>query len=192
MGQWVSSKEFATQNSCEYEALKKACVRAYKRGKKICNLKFQKIYFKYANGHIGGNAGKVLRIWSEPFESEAAALAFVQAHAKEQTEAFISPAHTAYLRFTRDTNSTLQSHIKAQSSSEITTLTTPREIGALNENNKAFISSSESMHLGKSTNTYASDDRDTDDVLSALKQERYTHNLSAFDKASQKHKNIAL
>lgn len=192
MGQWVSSREFAKEHKISYAALKISCIRASRRGKNFCSTSSYILHFTYSNGI--GRGGKVLRIWSEPFESEEAALAFVQSHLKEQAET-ISHAHTAYLRFTRDTNSILQSHIKAQSSSEITTPTTrtiPRKIGTLHENNKAFISSSESIHLGKSKNTYASDDRDTDDVLSALKSDRYTHNLSAFDRASQKQQNIAL
>ncbi|WP_297813192.1 transposase family protein [uncultured Helicobacter sp.] len=65
MGQWVSSKEFAELQNMEYEAVKKACVRANKKGKKICVIKYQKLYFEYFLG-IGGNAGKVLQIWDTP------------------------------------------------------------------------------------------------------------------------------
>ncbi|MCX2717952.1 hypothetical protein OQH61_09425, partial [Helicobacter sp. MIT 21-1697] len=214
MGQWVSSREFAESKSISLRALQ---LKIQRNKQKIFSVNTYFFMYLYENGI--GRGGKVLRIWSEPFESEAAALAFIESYTQERVahilhthsattdcaikldstthalDSTLSHTHTEHICALRDTHSTLQSHIKAQSSSEITTpttLTTPRKIGTLHKNDKAFISSSESIHLGKSKNTYASDDRDTDDVLSALKQERYTHNLSAFDRASQKQKNIAL
>lgn len=77
MGQWISSKEFAKLHNYNYEALKKACVRAYKVGKKFCKLKHNILCFLYINNQKGGNSGKVLQIWSEPFKSEAEADEFI-------------------------------------------------------------------------------------------------------------------
>lgn len=122
------------------KSVEKACFRANQCGKKICAIKSNILYFTYAHG-IGGNAGKVLRIWSEPFKTQGEA--------------------------------------------------------------QAFISSSESIHLDTSKNEYASDDRDTDDVLSALKQDSHIHShemlihtcknpLSAFAKSTQKQQHLAL
>ncbi|TLD78746.1 hypothetical protein LS81_011045, partial [Helicobacter trogontum] len=76
MGQWISSKEFALQNNIVKKSLEKACFRAKHRDKNFCILKFQILYFRYVNG-VGGNSGKVLQIWSEPFASEAEANEFI-------------------------------------------------------------------------------------------------------------------
>lgn len=46
-----------------YEAIKKACARAHKQGKKFCILMSKKLDFNYANGGRGGSAGKILQIW---------------------------------------------------------------------------------------------------------------------------------
>lgn len=73
---WISSKEFALQNNIVKKSLEKACFRAKHRDKKFCILKFQILYFRYVNG-VGGNSGKVLQIWSEPFKSEAEADEFI-------------------------------------------------------------------------------------------------------------------
>ena len=73
---WVDSKEFATTFSINYESLRKACLRASKVDKNFCKLKCQNIHFKYTKG-IGGCSGKVLQIWSEPFESELDAMKFI-------------------------------------------------------------------------------------------------------------------
>ena len=79
---WISSKEFAELHDYNYEALKKTCVRAYKRGKKICKLKSNIIHFSYTNGI--GRGGKVLQIWSEPFASEKEAECFIISMLQEE------------------------------------------------------------------------------------------------------------
>ena len=84
MGQWLSSREFAKLYGYKYEALKKACIRAYKAGKNFCNIKCIKIHFTYTKGI--GRGGKVLQIWSEPFNSEAEAEAFIMAYRVDMLE----------------------------------------------------------------------------------------------------------
>ena len=84
MGQWLSSREFAKLYGYKYEALKKACIRAYKAGKNFCNIKCIKIHFTYTKGI--GRGGKVLQIWSEPFSSEAEAEAFIMAYRVDMLE----------------------------------------------------------------------------------------------------------
>ena len=76
MGQWLSSREFALRNNIVKKSLQKACFRAKQRDKNFCILKFQILYFRYVNG-VGGNSGKVLQIWSEPFNSIKEAEAFL-------------------------------------------------------------------------------------------------------------------
>ena len=75
MGQWISSKEFALQYNLVKKSLEKACFRAKQHGKKICMVKSNILYFDYTNGI--GRGGKVLQIWSEPFNSEAEANEFI-------------------------------------------------------------------------------------------------------------------
>ncbi len=71
---WLNSKEFAQQNTVSVRTIQN----------KIKKLKTQK--FLSINAHfyvhlhtdgIGGNSGKVLKIWSEPFATEEEAQAFI-------------------------------------------------------------------------------------------------------------------
>ena len=64
MGQWISSREFAESNNIDYQALKMACIRANKKGKKICTTSSYILHFKYTEGI--GRGGKVLQIWNTP------------------------------------------------------------------------------------------------------------------------------
>ncbi|WP_172201634.1 DDE-type integrase/transposase/recombinase [Campylobacter sp. RM16188] len=59
---WVNSKEAAEILGVKYDALQKATRRAEKCGKKICSIKFHKLYFSYIEGR-GGASGKILQIW---------------------------------------------------------------------------------------------------------------------------------
>lgn len=72
MGQWISSKEFAESNNIDYQALKMACIRANKKGKKICTTSSYILHFKYIEGI--GRGGKILQIWSKPLSKEEASL----------------------------------------------------------------------------------------------------------------------
>lgn len=73
------------QNNIVKKSLEKACFRAKHRDKNFCILKFQILYFRYVNG-VGGNSGKVLQIWSEPFKSEAEAEAFLHNYRVDMLE----------------------------------------------------------------------------------------------------------
>ncbi|WP_104692296.1 hypothetical protein [Helicobacter muridarum] len=84
MKQWLSSKEFALQNNIVKKSLEKACFRAKQRGKEFCTLKGKILPFIYINGI--GRGGKVLRIWSEPFNSEAEAEEFIIAYRANMIE----------------------------------------------------------------------------------------------------------
>lgn len=72
---WISSKEFAKLHCCNIEGILKSVKRADILGKKFCTLKGKTLSFKYTNGI--GRGGKVLQIWSEPFNSEAEADEFI-------------------------------------------------------------------------------------------------------------------
>ena len=69
---WLSCKEFAEKHNVEYESIKKACIRANKKNKKICQVKCQFLHFRYIEGV--GRGGKILQIWDTPL-SEAQAQA---------------------------------------------------------------------------------------------------------------------
>lgn len=70
---WISSKEFAEKYNIEYEAVKKACIRANKKDKKICQVKCQFLHLRYIDGV--GRGGKILQIWDTPLsEAQAQAL----------------------------------------------------------------------------------------------------------------------
>lgn len=77
---WLSSKEFATKYSLNYDSLKKACLRAYLNNKQFCTIQSHTLSFIYCNGV--GYGGKVLKIWHKPFESKEEAGAFVQSYQK--------------------------------------------------------------------------------------------------------------
>lgn len=81
---WLSSKEFATKYSLNYDSLKKACLRAYLNNKQFCTIQFHTLSFIYCNGV--GYGGKVLKIWHKPFESKEEAGAFVQCYQKALSE----------------------------------------------------------------------------------------------------------
>ena len=222
MGQWVSSREFAKAHSVKIDTLYKTIQRNSKCDKKICKIIGKFCPILYANGHIGGNSGKVLRIWSEPFKTQAEAEAFMESYAQERVDSLFYQKHptlgstqvahpnTEYAAYLSNTDSAQSTaFIESHTQTNLTTPTTPHKIGTSNykkervAHNKAFISSSESIHLDTSKNEYASDDRDTDDVLSALKQDSHIHShevlihtcknpLSAFAKSTQKQQHLAL
>ena len=68
MGQWVSSNEFSESNNIDYQALKMACIRANKKGKKICTTSSYILHFKYTEGV--GRGGKILQIWDTPLSQK--------------------------------------------------------------------------------------------------------------------------
>lgn len=68
---WISSKEFAKKYNLNRDTIIKSTNRAYKKGKKICILKFNILYFKYSKG-VGGHAGKTLQTWHKPLSKEEA------------------------------------------------------------------------------------------------------------------------
>ena len=72
---WVKAAEFAVNFKVEYEALKKACVRAFRADKNFCKVKCNILRFSYTHGK-GGKSGRVLMIWDEAFESEGEAAEF--------------------------------------------------------------------------------------------------------------------
>ncbi len=72
---WLKSAEFAAKFGLEYEALKKACARAKKAGKKFYKIKCNIFPFLYIQGK--GRGGQVLQIWDEGFESEGEACEFL-------------------------------------------------------------------------------------------------------------------
>ena len=74
---WVSSREFVEIYNLNKKSVEKACFRATALSKKICKVKCHYIHFFYSQGR-GGNSGKVLKIWDEPFESEEEAMAFYE------------------------------------------------------------------------------------------------------------------
>lgn len=81
---WLGSKLFAAGRGIAYEALKKSCFRAFLNDKKICVLKSHILVFMYVCGV--GRSGKILKIWSEAFESKERAEAFLRAYEKALSE----------------------------------------------------------------------------------------------------------
>ncbi|WP_300906544.1 helix-turn-helix domain-containing protein, partial [uncultured Helicobacter sp.] len=145
MGQWVSSKEFAKAHSVKIDTLYKTIQRNSKCEKKICKIIGKFCPILYANGHIGGNAGKVLRIWSEPFKTQAEAEAFVESYIKAQEASF-------------------------QKITTPTTLTTPHKIGTSSvlaqEQAKALSCPSHFIQSAQSKTMF--DNKDDDGQLRAL------------------------
>lgn len=210
MGQWVSSREFAEHFGFVKKSLEKACFRANLQGKKICSLKSNKLYFKYSHG-IGGNAGKVLRIWSEPFATQAEAEAFVESYTQERVDSLFYQKHptlsgakvahqnTEYVAYLSNTDSAQSSALCSIQSPHATTLepisqtqgttpttpTTPHKIGTSSvlaqEQAKALSCPSHFIQSSQSKTMF--DNKDDDGQLRALR---------AFSKASQKDKNLAL
>ena len=78
MGQWISSKEFA-----KIIGISDRAVRARAMQK---NLHFNTKYYSYSYTKGIGRGGKVLQIWSEPFNSEAEAEAFIMAYRVDMLE----------------------------------------------------------------------------------------------------------
>lgn len=74
---WVSSREFVEIHNLNKKSVEKACFRATALSKKICKVKCHYIHFFYSQGR-GGNSGKVLKIWDEPFLSEEEAQSFYE------------------------------------------------------------------------------------------------------------------
>lgn len=164
MGHWMSSREFASLYNCGYEALKKACIRADQAGKKICKISNHILHFNYSQGI--GRGGKVLRIWSEPFASEAEALEFSLTH-------------------------TFEGALDQRQLSEVKQVYT--EVLDQPLNAQAFTPSSDSIHLGNTQINNASDDRKPDDGVSALSLEpREALAPTLFSLSSAKHQAIAL
>lgn len=68
MGEWISSREFAEKYKINKKSLEKMAKRAAIKGKKFCLFESNILCFRYVSGSRGGNAGKVLQIWSEPID----------------------------------------------------------------------------------------------------------------------------
>ena len=76
MYKWLSSCEFAKLHNISLRALQ---LRIQRCGiQKI--LSFNTYFFMYSYTKGIGRGGKVLQIWSEPFNSEAEAEAFIMAY----------------------------------------------------------------------------------------------------------------
>ncbi|RDU53278.1 hypothetical protein CQA49_01370 [Helicobacter sp. MIT 00-7814] len=137
---WLSSREFAV--GINYETLKKACVRAFKNGKKI--LRINRQYFSYKYTHGIGRGGKILQIWSEPFASEQEAQEFAlqatQEMAMQKMATQGTPIESGYLQpaphtHNRENSAQLPSDtfsplcVSQKSFTTLTTLTTLPKIG---------------------------------------------------------------
>lgn len=187
---WVSSIDFLSLKNFTHKkdinVLHQKIKRAKDRQKQYIKMDNDYFTFTYSKGI--GRGGKVLRIWNEPFRTEAEAQAFMQSYTQEQV---------AYLSNT-DSNKTQSSALAFIESSHATTLepisqtnlTTPNEIGTLTQSNKEdkALISSESIHLGEAeshTDNNAGNDR-SDDVISALRDS------NAFAKSTQKQQLLTL
>ena len=74
---WVSSRKFVEIYNLNKKSVEKACFRANTASKKFCKIKHNILCFFYSQGR-GGNSGKVLKIWDEPFSSEEEAQSFYE------------------------------------------------------------------------------------------------------------------
>ena len=84
MGQWLSSREFAKLHNISLRALQ---LRIQRCGmQKILSFNAHFFAYLFVANQKGGNSGKVLQIWSEPFNSEAEAEAFIMAYRVDMLE----------------------------------------------------------------------------------------------------------
>ena len=90
---WVSSREFAKNHNINVEGVLKAIKRADSKNKNFCRVKCHYIHFFYSQGR-GGNSGKVLKIWDEPFSSEEEALSFYEREVVGMMENDVSTTST--------------------------------------------------------------------------------------------------
>ncbi|WP_334093796.1 transposase family protein, partial [Helicobacter typhlonius] len=187
MGQWVSSREFATLHKFNIEGILKAAKRADSLSKKFCLYKGKFLPFSYGNGI--GRGGKVLRIWSEPFATQAEAEAFMESCTQERV-AYLSntdshKTQSRALTFVQSQHATTLEPISQTQVTTPTTLTTPHKIGTSSvlaqEQAKALSCPSHFIQSAQSKTMF--DNKDDDGQLRAL---------DAFSKASQKDKNLAL
>ena len=84
MGQWLSSREFAKLHNISLRALQ---LRIQRCGmQKILSFNAHFFAYLFVANQKGGNSGKVLQIWSEPFSSEAEAEAFLHNYRVDRLE----------------------------------------------------------------------------------------------------------
>ena len=86
MGQWLSSREFALRNGVKIATIFKKIQRNSQEDKKFCKVIGKYFPITHIYHQKGGNSGKVLQIWSEPFNSEAEAEAFIMAYRVDRLE----------------------------------------------------------------------------------------------------------
>ena len=86
MGQWLSSREFALRNGVKIATIFKKIQRNSQEDKKFCKVIGKYFPITHIYHQKGGNSGKVLQIWSEPFSSEAEAEAFLHNYRVDRLE----------------------------------------------------------------------------------------------------------
>ena len=88
MGQWLSSREFLSLKNFASQKDKNVLHQKVKRAKdrQIQHIKIQSEHFIFTYTKGIGRGGKVLQIWSEPFNSEAEAEAFIMAYRVDMLE----------------------------------------------------------------------------------------------------------
>lgn len=184
MGQWVSSKEFAESKCVSLRALQ---LKIQRKKQKIFSIDTYFFMYQYKEGI--GRGGKVLRIWSEPFKTQAEAESFMQSYTQERV-AYLSntdshKTQSSALTFVQSQHATTLEPISQTQVTTPTTLTTPHKIGTSSvlaqEQAKALSCPSHFIQSAQSKTMF--DNKDDDGQLRAL---------DAFSKASQKDKNLAL
>lgn len=184
MGQWVSSKEFAESKCVSLRALQ---LKIQRKKQKIFSIDTYFFMYQYKEGI--GRGGKVLRIWSEPFKTQAEAESFMQSYTQERV-AYLSntdshKTQSSALCSIQSQHATTLEPISQTQVTTPTTLTTPHKIGTSSvlaqEQAKALSCPSHFIQSAQSKTMF--DNKDDDGQLRAL---------DAFSKASQKDKNLAL
>ena len=128
MGQWVSSKEFAESKCVSLRALQ---LKIQRKKQKIFSIDTYFFMYQYKEGI--GRGGKVLRIWSEPFKTQAEAESFMQSYTQERV-AYLSntdshKTQSSALTFVQSQHATTLEPISQTQVTTPTTLTTPHKIG---------------------------------------------------------------
>uniref|UniRef100_UPI00261B5517 hypothetical protein n=1 Tax=uncultured Helicobacter sp. TaxID=175537 RepID=UPI00261B5517 len=95
MGQWVSSIDFLSSKNFTHKkdinVLHQKIKRAKDRQKQYIKMDNDYFAFTYSNGI--GRGGKVLRIWSEPFKTQAEAEAFMESYTQERVDSLFYQKH---------------------------------------------------------------------------------------------------
>ncbi|TLD85771.1 hypothetical protein LS67_009340, partial [Helicobacter sp. MIT 03-1616] len=128
MGQWVSSREFAESKSISLRALQ---LKIQRNKQKIFSVNTYFFMYLYENGI--GRGGKVLRIWSEPFATQAEAESFMQSYTQERVAYLLNTdshkTQSSALAFVQSQHATTLEPISQTQVTTPTTLTTPHKIG---------------------------------------------------------------